>query len=177
MIAVMAKVQAEGAERGWLKTYLKEGANHQKVSLRRRMSNIFDDSDELLELGSDGHEERCHKCRRFGDLLCCDGCPISMHSSCLQLLSLQIPQPDEEWYCPICCEKKATDLANHAEKVTCCKPKYSLSDFSNTFNVKWLFLHLSFRLEVDLSWRLEQTSNICLHQGKSHYSTVPSTRW
>ncbi|CAK9873107.1 unnamed protein product [Sphagnum jensenii] len=65
MIAVMAKVQAEGADRGWLKSYLKEGANHQKI-----------------------------------------------------------PQPDEAWYCPICCEKKATDLANHAEKaVTAARAK------------------------------------------------------
>jgi hypothetical protein len=26
---------------------------------RRRRSNVFDESDELLELGIDGHEKRC----------------------------------------------------------------------------------------------------------------------
>jgi len=64
---------------------LKEGENYFKKNLRRRRrrSNVFDESDELLELGIDGYEKRCHKCKRFRDLLCYDGCPISLHNSCL----------------------------------------------------------------------------------------------
>jgi hypothetical protein len=93
---------------------------------RRRIRNVFYESDELLELGIDGHEKRCHKCKRFKDLLCCDGCPISLHNSCLHLMNLWILQLDGNGkYCLVCCEKKANDLANHVEKVTCCKPKCS----------------------------------------------------
>jgi hypothetical protein len=50
---------------------------------RRRRSNVFDESDELLQLGIDGHEKRCHKWKRFRNLLCYDGCPISLYNNFL----------------------------------------------------------------------------------------------
>jgi hypothetical protein len=40
-----------------------------ELERRRRRRNVFDESDELLELGIDGHLKRCHKCKRFKDLL------------------------------------------------------------------------------------------------------------
>lgn len=72
---------------------------------------------EYLEIGNDGHEERCHRCHKFGELLCCDGCPIAMHTSCLKPLRLMLPDAKESWYCPVCCERKARKLVVEADKV------------------------------------------------------------
>lgn len=74
---------------------------------------------ELLELGSDGHEELCHKCTLDGELLCCDGCPIAMHHQCIELLGLIAPESlRDAWFCPICSERKAARVVAEAEKVS-----------------------------------------------------------
>lgn len=72
---------------------------------------------EFLEIGSDGHEERCHKCQKFGELLCCDGCPIAVHLSCLKPLIMKVPEAAKEWFCPVCYEKKAKKRVAQAEQV------------------------------------------------------------
>lgn len=72
---------------------------------------------EFLEVGSDGHEDVCHVCGLHGKLLCCDGCPISMHFKCIKALGLRLPNSEEDWYCPVCLSLKAAREAVEAEKV------------------------------------------------------------
>ncbi|KAH9569035.1 hypothetical protein CY35_03G111300 [Sphagnum magellanicum] len=71
----------------------------------------------LSEIASDGHEECCHKCKEGGKLFYCDGCPIAMHGSCLELLGLPLPELQDDWFCPFCTEKTAKDLVSLAEQV------------------------------------------------------------
>jgi hypothetical protein len=72
----------------------------------------------LSEIASDGHEECCHKCKEGGKLFYCDGCPIAMHGSCLELLGLPLPELQDDWFCPVCTEKTAKDLVSLAEQVS-----------------------------------------------------------
>lgn len=69
---------------------------------------------ELLDLGSDGHEEMCHKCRKPGTLICCDGCPIAVHAKCVGSNSTIISEND--WYCPVCMQKKAAEAVARAQQ-------------------------------------------------------------
>lgn len=69
---------------------------------------------EFLEMGSDGHEEFCHKCREGGRLICCDGCPIAVHRRCLGSDSSVLIE--EEWFCPLCVQKKATETVARARE-------------------------------------------------------------
>jgi hypothetical protein len=72
----------------------------------------------LSEIASDGHEDCCHKCKEGGKLFYCDGCPIAMHGSCLELLGLPLPELQDDWFCPVCTEKTAKDLVALAEQVS-----------------------------------------------------------
>lgn len=72
---------------------------------------------EFLDIGSDGQEELCHNCGLYGELLCCGGCPIAMHEKCVELLGLKLPGPKDNWFCPVCLLRKATQEAAAAEKV------------------------------------------------------------
>jgi len=72
---------------------------------------------DLLEVGSDGHEEVCHICGKHGKLLWCDGCPISLHLDCIKVLGVRLPK-SEDWYCPACLSLKAAREAAEAEKVS-----------------------------------------------------------
>lgn len=50
------------------------------------------------------HLEFCYVCKDGGELLCCETCPQSYHTDCLNPVLLKIPA--HEWYCPRCtCEK------------------------------------------------------------------------
>ncbi|CAG0886438.1 unnamed protein product [Cyprideis torosa] len=57
-------------------------------------------SSELGQIGQDGHEEVCAKCREGGMLILCDtiNCEASYHLSCVDLKSC----PKGNWYCPQC---------------------------------------------------------------------------
>jgi hypothetical protein len=72
---------------------------------------------DFLEVGSDGHEDVCHTCGLHGELLCCDGCPISMHFNCIEVLGLRLPKRKEDWYCPVCMSLTAAREAAEAEMV------------------------------------------------------------
>lgn len=72
---------------------------------------------EFFEIGSDGHEDVCHTCGLHGELLCCDGCPISMHFNCIEVLGLRLPKRKEDWYCPVCMSLTAAREAAEAEMV------------------------------------------------------------
>ena len=71
---------------------------------------------DFLEVGSDGHEDVCHTCGLHGKLLCCDGCPISVHLKCIEPLVLRLPQKEEDWYCPVCLSLETAREAAEAEK-------------------------------------------------------------
>lgn len=45
----------------------------------------------------------CNICKDGGDLLLCDGCPKSFHQRCLLIKELD---PNSEWYCTTCSEKR-----------------------------------------------------------------------
>jgi len=66
---------------------------------------------DFLEVGSDGHEDACHTCGDVGKLICCDGCPISMHFNCIKGFGVRLPSRKHDWYCPVC-------LSLRAEKVS-----------------------------------------------------------
>ncbi|MCO5603937.1 hypothetical protein L7F22_058093 [Adiantum nelumboides] len=69
---------------------------------------------EFLNLGSDGHEEFCHKCKVGGRLLCCDGCPIAVHRKCLGYDPESFTE--EEWFCPFCVQKRAAEAVTKAKE-------------------------------------------------------------
>jgi len=43
-------------------------------------------------------EEKCYKCEKYGEVMCCEGCSNVAHYPCLGLKD----PPDEEWYCEDC---------------------------------------------------------------------------
>ena len=48
----------------------------------------------------DDHMEFCRLCKDGGELLCCDACPSSYHTHCL---NPPLPDvPNGEWLCPRC---------------------------------------------------------------------------
>ncbi len=111
---------------------LKNAASHDKPELHEaeddgtheRGGRLGDESEmrecdtmEHIEIGSDEHEDLCHKCEKYGALLCCDGCPIAMHADCLEILGLKIPGPEDDWFCPICADKMAAELLTDAKQV------------------------------------------------------------
>ena len=57
---------------------------------------------------ADVHIEYCNVCKDGGELLCCETCPLSYHTFCLNPQLVKIPET--EWHCPKCtCEPlKAT---------------------------------------------------------------------
>ncbi|KAH8955812.1 hypothetical protein BDL97_07G005800 [Sphagnum fallax] len=110
---------------------LKNAASHDKPELHEaeddgtheRGGRLGDESEmrecdtmEHIEIGSDEHEDLCHKCEKYGALLCCDGCPIAMHADCLEILGLKIPGPEDDWFCPICADKMAAELLTDAKQ-------------------------------------------------------------
>lgn len=52
----------------------------------------------------------CIVCHNGGDLVCCDGmegsCLNSYHKHCLKPPLTTFPDPNEDWFCPDCCQKK-----------------------------------------------------------------------
>ncbi|XP_076888499.1 DDT domain-containing protein PTM-like isoform X1 [Bidens hawaiensis] len=48
----------------------------------------------------DGNGDECRLCGMEGLLICCDGCPSSYHSRCINVMKSFIPEG--EWYCPEC---------------------------------------------------------------------------
>ncbi|KAI5055432.1 hypothetical protein GOP47_0028953 [Adiantum capillus-veneris] len=69
---------------------------------------------EFVNLGSDGHEEFCHKCKEGGRLLCCDGCPIAVHRKCLGYDAKTFTE--EDWFCPLCTQKRAAEAVAKAKE-------------------------------------------------------------
>ncbi|KAL4780151.1 hypothetical protein BJX76DRAFT_56094 [Aspergillus varians] len=49
----------------------------------------------------------CRNCNRSGRLLCCDGCVLSFHFSCLNPPLDPANAPEGDWYCPKCSVSKS----------------------------------------------------------------------
>jgi hypothetical protein len=97
-----------------------ENVKHHKMTKENPIASLETQDSinlEFRDIGSDGHEDECHSCGLGGNLFCCDGCPIAMHTKCVKLLGLKVPQPKKKWFCPVCSLHKATRQAAEAEKV------------------------------------------------------------
>eukprot|EP00956_Cyclotella_meneghiniana_P002774 scaffold3275_cov70-Cyclotella_meneghiniana.AAC.1 len=58
-------------------------------------------------LGQDGNLFYCRICLGVGEVVCCDGCPMVFHPSCIPpgLSKSSLDNDDDPWYCPECVEK------------------------------------------------------------------------
>nr|GEV28981.1 protein chromatin remodeling 4-like isoform X1 [Tanacetum cinerariifolium] len=64
--------------------------------------------------GNDGSYYECTVCDLGGDLLCCDECPKTYHTACLDPPLERIPSG--KWQCPDCCpENKSVEVINKVE--------------------------------------------------------------
>ncbi|KAH7433729.1 hypothetical protein KP509_07G083100 [Ceratopteris richardii] len=66
----------------------------------------IDGLESTLAVAKDDHDSVCHKCRREGKLICCDGkgCKVTYHIDCLDPPLRDVPPND--WYCPLCAYKR-----------------------------------------------------------------------
>lgn len=53
----------------------------------------------------DGSVDFCNKCRKHGNLLCCDYCPRAFHADCINA-NLADLESDAPWECPACVDEK-----------------------------------------------------------------------
>ncbi|GJU46971.1 DMR6-like oxygenase 2-like protein [Tanacetum coccineum] len=74
--------------------------------------------------GDDPNDDTCGLCGDGGDLICCDGCPLTFHQSCLDIEML----PERDWHCPNCPCKYCETVSGKSEEslLTCslCQKKY-----------------------------------------------------
>ena len=70
-------------------------------------------SAQILKSGSGGQEEYCHICKKGGNLVCCNGCPIAVHKRCLGSDSSIVRG---EWFCPLCLQKRAAEVVAKAKE-------------------------------------------------------------
>lgn len=57
------------------------------------------------DLGQDGNKFYCHVCNGFGEIVCCDGCPLAYHPTCIpekDASRISLDRDDDPWYCPEC---------------------------------------------------------------------------
>ena len=66
---------------------------------KKRRKKIKDGRSGTKGYDKDDHDE-CEICHDVGELLICDGCELSYHTTCLDPPLETIP--DGEWYCPLC---------------------------------------------------------------------------
>ena len=48
------------------------------------------------------NSDYCDECGEAGDLVCCDGCPVAFHSTCLERAFPGFRVPDAHWFCHDC---------------------------------------------------------------------------
>eukprot|EP00048_Salpingoeca_helianthica_P004774 m.80770 g.80770 ORF g.80770 m.80770 type:complete len:849 (-) comp13342_c0_seq1:23-2569(-) len=73
---------------------------------RARERVVFRDvEEEENEAQDDDNDDYCGKCKRPGNLLCCDGCPRSFHFGCIGIREEEL-KDGEEWLCPVCSKAK-----------------------------------------------------------------------
>jgi Bromodomain len=77
---------------------------------------------------SDGHYLYCILCGLSGDLLCCDGCPNVVHSSCISLFDL----PEGDWYCEECFDKKTSKSDKFTRSTVCRHGVYERVTFDDS---------------------------------------------
>lgn len=78
------------------------GESHQQPSTKKL-------SPTATVLGQDGNLFYCAVCRGFGDVVCCDSCPLVYHMQCIPVGSesrLSLENDDDPWYCPECLSKR-----------------------------------------------------------------------
>jgi Bromodomain len=54
-------------------------------------------------VAEDGNVDYCHKCRKHGNLICCDFCPRAFHEKCLEGSG---NEDDSKWECHVCLREK-----------------------------------------------------------------------
>eukprot|EP00743_Colponemidia_sp_Colp-15_P005747 GILK01006177.1.p1 GENE.GILK01006177.1~~GILK01006177.1.p1 ORF type:complete len:985 (+),score=231.47 GILK01006177.1:102-2957(+) len=67
----------------------------------------------------DHNEDLCHRCRKTGDLVCCDSCPKSFHLRCMKppLSSLEA-LPEGDWFCHFCVPPPPTQTSVPIKKTS-----------------------------------------------------------
>lgn len=62
----------------------------------------------MTDLQTQGdNSDFCACCGGHGELLCCDGCPLSFHFTCTDPPQDTANPPEKEWYCSHCRAKRA----------------------------------------------------------------------
>lgn len=65
-------------------------------------------SSRFMSLGHDGNQFYCQVCGEFGDVVCCDGCPLVYHKTCIPVNNPAHEALNHDpWFCPECIKKKS----------------------------------------------------------------------
>lgn len=103
----------DSADDAATRTERSESVSSSDAGDNRRLTPSLSD-DEPAE-----NNDFCRNCNRSGRLLCCDGCVLSFHFSCLTPPLDPANPPDGDWFCPKCSVSQSMNtLLGGMEKVS-----------------------------------------------------------
>jgi hypothetical protein len=102
------------ASKAWFcPSCIKKNAGEEEEEEEEEESSAMNSDASTEESGaeSDANDDFCWKCKKSGDLLCCDTCPKSYHLACLGIKRI----PRGEYSCPRCHSKKHQAVLSDSE--------------------------------------------------------------